>query len=402
MGKRMRIVQINSGNFGSTGNIMIGIAQKARESGHVCYTACPASRSNRKRDVQDQIFIGTRFGRNLHLLLGKLTGCTGMFSVWDTHLFLRKLNQIQPDIIHLHNLHDGYINLPMLFRYIKKNGIRVVWTMHDCWPFTAQCAHFTVAQCDKWKTGCYCCPQYRSYPDTWVDRTKTMWKKKKQWFTGVADLTIVTPSRWLAELAAQSFLREYPIRVVHNGIDLSVFRPIKNDFRQKHNIPETAHILLGVSFGWGERKGLDVFLELANRLNPEQYRIVLVGTNDDVDKLLPERIISIHRTHNQQELAMLYSAADLFVNPTREENYPTVNMEALACGTPVLTFCTGGSPEIPDETCGSVVPCGDVDAMESEIIRICREMPFSEKACLERARGFNRNERFAEYVTLYN
>ena len=190
--------------------------------------------------------------------------------------------------------------------------------------------------------------------------------------------------------------------MVHNGIDLSVFRPMENDFRKKYNIPESAHILLGVSFGWGERKGLDVFLELANRLNPEQYRIVLVGTNDDVDKLLPERIISIHRTHNQQELAMLYSAADLFVNPTREENYPTVNMEALACGTPVLTFCTGGSPEIPDETCGSVVPCGDVDAMESEIIRICREMPFSEKACLERARGFNRNERFAEYVTLYN
>lgn len=398
----MRIVQINSSNFGSTGNIMIGIAQKARESGHTCYTACPDSRSNRKRDLQDQIFIGTRFGRNLHLILGKLTGLTGMYSAWDTYRFLRKLDQIRPDIIHLHNLHEGYINLPMLFRYIKKNNIRVIWTLHDCWAFTAQCAHFTVVQCNKWQNGCFGCPQYRVYPETCVDRTKTMWKKKRRWFNGVADMTIVTPSQWLADLAAQSFLREYPVRVVHNGIDLSVFHPMVNDFRQKYNIPETAYILLGVSFGWGERKGLDVFLELANRMDPEQYRIVLVGTNEEVDKLLPEHIISIHRTHNQQELARVYSAADLFLNPTREENYPTVNMETLACGTPIVTFRTGGSPEIPDETCGSVVPCSDVDAMESEIIRICREKPFSEKACLERARSFDRDGRFAEYVALYH
>ena len=397
----MRIVQINSGNFGSTGNIMIGIAEKARQTGIHCYLACPSARSTRKKNLKDQMFIGSRLGRNLHLILGKHTGYTGIFSVCDTFFFLKKIDRIKPDVINIHNLHNGYINLPMIFRYIRKHRIRTVWTLHDCWPFTGQCAHFTVAKCEKWKTGCFDCPQYRIYPETAIDRTKQMWKNKKRWFTGVSDMTIVTPSQWLADLAKQSYLGGYPIQVIHNGIDLSVFHPTPSDFRKTHGIPESAHILLGVAFGWGERKGLDVFLELAKRLDTEQYRIVLVGTDDEVDKQLPDSVISIHRTQNQQELAVVYSAADLFVNPTREENYPTVNMEALACGTPVLTFRTGGSPEIPDATCGSVVPCDDVDAMETEIRRICREKPFSEKACLDRARGFDKEARFTEYVNLY-
>lgn len=397
----MRIVQINSGNFSSTGNIMIGIAQKAREQGHICYTSCPAARSTRKRPMEHQIFIGTRVGRNLHLLMGKLTGFTGIFSLVDTWIYLKKLDKLRPDVIHMHNLHNGYINLPMLFRYIKRKQIRAVWTLHDCWAFTAQCPYFDIARCEKWKTGCHHCPQYRIYPETSVDQTKAMWKNKKRWFADVPDMTIVTPSQWLADLAAQSYLQEYPIQVIHNGIDLSVFHPMPSDFRKKYGIPESAHILLGVAFGWGERKGLDVFVELAKRLDPDEYQIVLVGTDAEVDQRLPENIIAIHRTQNQKELAEIYSAADLFVNPTREENYPTVNMEAIACGTPVLTFRTGGSPEIPDDTCGSIVPRDDVDAMAAEITRICREKPYSTEACLERAKGFDRNQRFAEYVDLY-
>ena len=168
--------------------------------------------------------------------------------------------------------------------------------------------------------------------------------------------------------------------MIHNGIDLGFFKPMPGIFREKYGL-ENKHVILGVSFGWGVRKGLDVFVELAQRLSGD-YRIVLVGTDNNVDKLLPPNIISIHRTQNQQELAEIYSAADVFVNPTREENYPTVNMEALACGTPVLTFQTGGSPEMLDETCGSVVACDDVDALEREIIRICTDKPFSKESCL--------------------
>lgn len=187
--------------------------------------------------------------------------------------------------------------------------------------------------------------------------------------------------------------------MINNGIDLSVFKPIENDFRKKNGLIGKK-IVLGVAFGWGVRKGLDVFIELAKRLS-DDYQIVLVGTDNYVDKQLPANIISIHRTQNQKELAEIYTAADVFVNPTREENYPTVNMEAIACGTPVVTFRTGGSPEIPDETCGSVVDCDDIDAMESEIQRICEEKPYSVAACLKRAKSFDLNDRFEEYVELY-
>lgn len=396
----MKIVEINAGNFGSTGNIMLGIADIAKTAGHEVLVCFPDARDNRKKMVKNQLFIGNRLSRNLHLKCAELTGLNGYFSQLATKKFLKAVDEYKPDIIHLHNLHNCYINLPMLFNYIKKHNISVVWTLHDCWAFTGQCPYFTMAKCDKWKTGCYNCPQYRQYPASYVDRTKTMWKLKKKWFTGVQNMTIVTPSQWLADLVKESFLAEYPVKVIHNGIDLSVFQPTENDFREKYGL-QNKKIILGVAFGWGERKGLDVFVELAKRLDCEQYQIVLVGTDDSVDKQLPTNIISIHRTQNQTELAEIYTAADLFVNPTREEVLGLVNVEALACGTPVITFKSGGSPECIDETCGGVVACDDVDKLEIEIMRICSDNPYSKEACLERAKAFDMNERFDEYIKLY-
>ena len=396
----MKIVEINTGNIGSTGNIMLGIAEIAKAEGHEVLVCCPDARDNRKKAVKDQLFIGDRLSRNLHLKCAELTGLNGCFSRLATKKFLKAVDKYRPDIIHLHNLHNCYINLPMLFNYIKKHNIPVVWTLHDCWAFTGHCPYFTMVKCDKWKTGCYHCPQYRQYPASYVDRTKTMWKLKKKWFTGVQNMTIVTPSQWLADLVKKSFLDEYIVKVIHNGIDLSVFKPTENDFREKHGL-QNKKIILGVAFGWGKRKGLDVFIELSKRLDA-QYQIILVGTDDRVDKLLPSNIISIHRTQNQQELAEIYTTADLFINPTREENYPTVNMESIACGTPVLTFRTGGSPEILDDTCGSVIDCDDIDAMEREIIRICEQMPYSQEACLNKAKEFDKNEKFKEYIALYD
>ena len=395
-----KILEINVCNFASTGNIMLEIKKKAETQGNTVFVSYPKSRSNMKKSVDNALYIGSIIGRNLHLLLSYVTGLNGCFSYLSTLRFLRRVSQIAPDIIHLHNLHNCYINIPLLFRYIKKHRIPVIWTLHDCWSFTGQCAHFTMAGCDKWKTGCHHCPQYREYPAAMVDRTQTMWKRKKKWFTGVEDLTIVTPSQWLADLVKQSFLKAYPVKVINNGIDLSIFRPSESDFRKKYGIPQDRHILLGVASSWETRKGADVFAKLANRLGRD-FQIVLVGTNDTVDQQLPKNIISIHRTYNRQELAEIYTVADVFVNPTREENYPTVNMEAIACGTPVVTFRTGGSPEILDETCGSVVACDDVDALEKEIVRICQERPYSQEACLARAKIFDMNDRFEEYVRLY-
>ena len=378
---------------------MVQIAEKAREEGHIVYTACPDSRDNRKKSVKSQILIGNRVFRNMHLKLAYFTGFNGCFSYFSTLNFLSKIKKFKPDIIHLHNLHNCYINLRLLFKYIKKNNIRVFWTLHDCWAFTGHCPYFDMAGCNKWKTGCHNCPIYRKYPDSLIDNSKYMYRLKKKWFTGVKDLTIVTPSEWLAGLVKESFLNEYTVKVINNGIDLSVFKPTDSDLRKKYSC-EDKFILLGVAFGWGKRKGLDVFIELSKLLD-ERFKIVLVGTDENLDKQLPQNIISIHRTQNQTELAEIYTAADLFVNPTREENYPTVNMEAIACGTPVLTFNTGGSPEIPDNSCGSVVSKDDVDALYNEVIRIYTQKPFGEKDLINRAENFDMNGRFKEYVDLY-
>lgn len=232
----MKLVEINSCNFGSTGNIMLGIAEIAREKGIDAYVCVPKSRDNSKKSVDGQIFIGNRFSRNLHIQLGQLTGYQGCFSVFSTWNFLRKLSRIKPDIIHLHNLHGNYINLPMLFRYIKKHDIPVVWTLHDCWSFTGQCPYFIMVKCGRWRTGCHDCTQYKKYPASKVDRTKQMWHLKKKWFTGVRKMTIVTPSKWLGNLVKESYLKEYPVKVINNGIDLDVFKPTPSDFREKYGI----------------------------------------------------------------------------------------------------------------------------------------------------------------------
>lgn len=399
----MRIASLNMVHNGSTGKIMLQIADMARDRGHLVKTYTPVKFSRKKKtmlpDIQNHLFWGSRSEACVHYYAGAILGKNGMFSSKGTKQLIRDLEEFKPDIIHLHNLHSFCINFQMLFEYIKKNNIKVIWTLHDCWTFTGHCPHFVLAKCDKWKTGCHHCPQPRVYPKMYLDTSKKMYELKKEWFCGVENMTIVTPSQWLADLVKQSFLKDYPVKVINNGIDLSVFKPIESDFREKYGLVNKK-IVLGVSFGWGYRKGLDVFVELAKRLS-DDYIIVLVGTDANTDSALPENIISIHRTDNQTELAKIYTAADVFVNPTREEVFGLVNVEALACETPVVTFKTGGSPECIDENCGSVVEVDDVDAMEKEIIRICEEKPYSNSACLERAKTFDMNDRFNEYVELY-
>lgn len=376
---------------------MLNIAKTARKNEGEVYTFSE-KRKNVKIPEKHEVF-GAFVENIFHRGFSLITGISGKGSIIGTKKLLEEIDKISPDVVHLHNLHGWYINIPMLFNYIKHKQIKTIWTLHDCWAFTAQCSHFTIEKCEKWKTGCYKCPRYKLYPYTWVDRTKKMYKLKKKWFTGVQDMTLVTPSKWLADLVKQSFLKDYPVQVINNGIDLSVFKPTESDFREKYGL-ENKFILLGVAFGWGIRKGLDVFLELSKRLD-ERFQIVLVGTDENVDKQLPNNIISIHRTQNQQELAEIYTAADLFVNPTREEVLGLVNIEALACGTPVITFNTGGSPEVIDENCGIVVEKNDTKNLEQEVLRIEKERPFSIDACINRAKNFSADEKFAEYIDLY-
>ena len=394
----MRIVEINSVHYGSTGKIMLNIADCVRSHGGEIYTFSESRRTWKM--PQGHRGFGFFLENIIHRCISVITGISGRGSIIGTQKLLNEIERFSPDVIHMHNLHGWYINIPMLFDFIRRKKIKTVWTLHDCWGFTAQCSHFVMEKCDKWKTGCHHCPRYRLYPYTWVDRTRKMWKLKKEWLTGVENLTIVTPSEWLANLVKQSFLKEYPIKVINNGIDLSLFKPTPSGFRAKYGL-EDKKIILGVASGWSYRKGLDVFVELSKRLDPDTYQIVMVGTDNKVDEQLPDNIISIHRTQNQKELAEIYTAADVFLSPSREENYPTVLMEALACGTPVVTFKTGGSVEILDQTCGSIVDCDDIDAMEQEIRRVCTEHPYTVRECLERAKSFDRDARYKEYVELY-
>lgn len=400
----MKIVEINMVSVGSTGKIMLNIAKVAREKGHevITYSTNIFKKQYKKLPPapKGHKYFSSFIENAFHFLFAHIWGNNGMYSKFATMRLIKELNAFNPDVVHLHNLHNFCFNLPVFFKYAKKNNIRLIWTLHDCWTFTGHCAHFDMIGCEKWKTGCYNCSQYnKGYLKTWVDGSKKMYNNKKKWLTGVNDMTFVTPSKWLKALAEESFLKGYPIKVINNGIDLNVFKPTESDFRKKYNL-ENKRIILGVSFGWNNKKGLDVFIELAKIL-PSDYQIVLVGTTTSTEANLPSNIISIRQTNSQKELAEIYSVADVFVNSTREDTFPTVNIESLACGTPVLTFNTGGSPEIIDENCGIVVEKNDVNTMRDAIISVCETQPFSKEDCLSRARNFEMNDKFKEYVDLY-
>lgn len=400
----MKVVQINMVDFGSTGKIMLQIADTARKNGMQVQTFSTPQQSVRYRKMptapEGHAYYGSYVSNNLHYVLSRVTGKYGFYSRCSTRKLIRRIKEFAPDVIHLHNLHSAFLHLPTLFDYAKKNHIPLVWTLHDCWAFTGGCAHFDYEKCEKWKTGCHHCPLLHAYPSSKLDCTKSVWKKKKKMFEGLENLTIVTPSNWLASLVKESFLGNYPVRVINNGIDLSVFRPLASDFRKKHQL-EDKKIVLGVASPWSNKKGLDVFIELARCL-PETYQVVLVGTSEKTETMLPENIIAIRRTNNQQELAQIYTAADVFVNPTREDTFPTVNIEALACGAPVVTFHVGGSPEILNETCGITVSRDDVQGMYNAIISTCENAALSEDACIKRASCFDGTGKFEEYIELYS
>ena len=393
----MRIAIINMLSVGSTGTIAKQIRDVVNKHGGeaVVYTG------NWGKN-EDTISFGYKCENKISGALSKVFGVHHIYSIFGTLELIKKLDDFSPDIVHLHNLHLWVVNVPILMKYLKRKKVKVVWTLHDCWSFTGRCPHFLITKCEQWKYGCdKCVFPKESYPHTFFfDKASVMWKKKKKWFSGFDNLTIVTPSEWLGNLVKESFLRDYPIRIIKNGIDLDVFKERTSAFRKKYDI-ENKKIILGVAFDWGYRKGLDIFCELSQKLT-EEYRIVLVGTTEDIDKELPSNIISINRTSDPIELAELYSTADVFLNPTREDTFPTVNMEALACGTPVITFDTGGSPEIVNEFTGVVIKEQKIDTVIAAIEKCCDGHDISNKECRRRAVNlFEKNDRYQEYYTLY-
>lgn len=396
------LLQINSGIVGSTGSIMRNISKQAEKAGFISYTASAKDYSQLSNCNINHIYIGGIIEKRIHRILGEFTGNEGGYSRLATFRFLRKVDKLKPDIIHLHNLHLNYINLKMLFQYLKENeNIKVVWTLHDCWSFTGHCPHYEMVGCEKWKTQCFECPIYTSYPVSRIDNSRVMFNNKKTWFNGVKNLTLVTPSRWIYNQVSRSFLKNYERAIIYNGINLDVFKPRNSDFKKIYNL-NGYKIVLGVAFSWSKAKGLDIFYELADKLD-ESYRIVMVGLSEEnMKEIKDKRIIGLKRTSSPKELAEIYTAANVFVNATRQEMFGLTNIEALACGTPVITFDSGGSSECINEETGFVVKKDNLDELVNKIHCICEGNSGIEfDKCIERAAQFNASEKFNEYVTLY-
>ncbi len=398
----MKILQINrSVNTGSTGRITEGIGQALQKKDHKSYIAYKKKGS--LESSSSLIHIGNHLGFYMHGLKTRLMDKHGFGSKRATQKLVKKIERINPDAIGLHNLHGYYLNIEVLFTFLKKEQKPVIWTLHDCWPFTGHCSFFDYVGCEKWKTECHNCPLYDKYPSSWyVDNSRDNFYRKKTLFNGLDNLMIVTPSYWLKKLVEQSFLANYSVEVIHNGIDLKQFKPVNAaDLKSKYNL-QGKNVILGVASVWDRRKGLKYFIELSKQLNND-YKIILIGLSKKMINKLPENIIGIPRTENIDELVSFYSAADVFVNPTLVDNFPTTNLEALACGTPVITFNTGGSPEAIDDQTGVVVEKDDAQQLLQAILQINQtEKNAYCNLCRERAiRFFNEADRYQDYINLY-
>lgn len=389
----MTILQCNTiVNSGSTGRIAENIGLVLQASGHESYLAY--GREGQLSQLRT-IKIGSQWDVYAHGAKTLLTDKHGFGSKQATRDFIKRVEEIQPDAIGLHNLHGYYINIELLFNYLKKTQIPVLWTFHDCWPFTGHCTYFDSVNCEKWITGCYACPKKEAYPKSLVDGSKRNYLNKKKLFTSLKNLQIITPSNWLKNHVANSFLKDYEVSVIHNGIDLSVFRPAQETKKEK--------IILGVASTWDKRKGLENFYGLRSRLSDE-WEIVLIGLSDKQIKQLPNGIRGIARTENIQELVMWYSKSFCYVNPTYQDNFPTTNIEALACGTPVVTYHTGGSPEAINEETGRVVEKGDINGLVKAIYELEKvDRDKLRTLCRKRAESkFDQRNCYKEYLVLFN
>ena len=357
----MKILMINSVcGIRSTGRICTDLAVTLEAQGHevmIAYGREVVPEQYKRFSIR----IGNDPTVKMHGVLARIYDADGRGSILATKKFISWVEKYDPDIVHLHNIHGYYINTQILFDYLIQNNKRVIWTLHDMWSFTGHSGTCDIRDCDKWKTGCGSCPAFRDYPKTYIDRSEENYKRKQSLFSKVTNMTIVTPSKWLANLVSESYMKDKIIKVIPNGIDIKQFYPIQNSFKQTYDL-ENKILLMGCSTWWGPGKGLQDFYKLAEELD-NRFVIVLVGLEKEQIAELPKRIIGIERTNSVKELAEIYSAADVFLNLTYRDNYPTVNLEALACGTPVITYRTGGSPECLDGKNGRAFDKGDVNGI---------------------------------------
>ena len=399
----MKVLLINSVcGYGSTGRICADLAQAVIGTGNEAKVAY-----GRKAQTPDScktlaVRIGTDLERDLHVVKTRLTDRHGLASAAATKRLIRWIEDYSPDVIHLHNLHGYYIHVELLFGFLKRYGKPVIWTLHDCWAFTGHCAYYDSIGCERWKYGCSNCPQSRTYPKSWwVDASKSNFQRKLHAFSGLEQMTLVTPSSWLKEQLRDSFLKDYPVKVIPNGVNTGVFYPRSaSDIAKamKGTLPpqiRSGRYLLGVANEWEPRKGLDDFLALAAR--GLGMPMVLIGLRHEQRRNLPDGVYGVERTDSPQTLAALYSGCTAYLNLTYEDNYPTTNLEAAACGAYVITYNTGGCAEMIAGH-GSAVRAGDLDAVEALVQKLPLPVDKTEGAVV----SLDRETCIQHYLALYD
>lgn len=364
----MRVLQVNTVcGSGSTGRITVALHNALRDDGQECLVAYGRGRH---LPSVDAIKVSNPLAISVHAGLSRVTDRQGFYSTGATRRLLKVIEGFEPDIIHLHNLHGYYIDISLLLGALQRSGIPVVWTLHDCWAFTGHCAYFELSGCDKWQGQCHNCPQLRDYPASFLmDRSKRNYVEKRQLTASMKNITLITPSEWMAQLVEDSFLKQHRLEVIKNGIDQKVFKPTLSSFKATHNIMDR-HLLLGVAGKWTQRKGLQDFIEVSKLLGPSVV-VALVGVDAKQSRNLPGGFVTIGKTESASQLAAIYSAADVYFNPTYEDNYPTTNLEAASCGTPVVTYDSGGSGETVTAGRGKVVPTGNLSRAATAIRELC-------------------------------
>lgn len=391
----MKVLQINIFGNLSTGRIAVDLYRTLVADGGEGKVAF--ARNSIAKDVPFYK-IGTATDVKFHALMTRITDRTGFFSKRATKKLLKEIDAYQPDIVHLHNLHGYYLHIGLLFEYLKEKQIPVVWTLHDCWAFTGHCCYFSTAGCNKWRTGCGKCPQKGAYPKSLlIDASAWNYKKKKELFSGV-NMRLVTVSKWLENTVKQSFLKNYPVQTIYNGVDLDVFRPIESNFREKYGLKDKI-IVLGVASTWDTRKGLKDFIRLSKALD-ESFQIVLVGVNEKQKSVLPQNVLALPRTDSVEELAQIYTAANVFFNAGVEETFGLPTVEALSCGTPVIVYNATALPEVVDDTCGFVVEKHDLEGVK-DILTQKKYARLGRESCLNAAKKYEKNKQYGEYIRLY-
>ncbi len=383
---------------GSVGRIVAGLMKELSDRGVDSLAAYGRYHAPKELSA---FRIGSDLDVYGHGILSRLTDCHGLYSARATKRLVKAIAAYDPDLIHLHNIHGYYLNYPILFDYLRHAGKRIVWTLHDCWSFTGHCTHYTYLGCRRYKKSCGHCPQLREYPASFLmDHSEKNLARKKASFSGIPELSLVTPSEWLKGEVETSFLKEYPVHVIPTGIDTGVFSPKKEEakrLREQYGLQES-FVILGVANPWRERKGISDFAALSELLD-DRFRIVMIGVKESQRKHLPKTILSFPKTDSVSELAAWYTLSDVYLNLTLEDTFPTTNLEALSCGTPVITYDAGGSREsLTDET-GIVVERRDLKGVIRALKTVMTDQTkFTLAFCRERASLYSAEKRFRQYI----